>query len=276
MSNSIELALITSVTDTPTLSQLGDIDLAFAHLCQTDEAYLNYFQRSASRGRTVILDNAIMELGHSYDEKCLLDVTRRVRPAYLTPPEVLGDGYQSVELARDFIAREPDLQLPEVTRILGVVHGQSWPEWLACYQVFHEDLDAVSLIGIPYDLTFDIPGVRYGDSDTLFQKMIINRVAAVRLLDERGLNRKPAHLLGCVDAIELRAQASYPWIVSNDSSTAFVSALRGELYDPEHGIRARKQKIDMRSVLPEGRRALFSQNVAVIRGFARRPPPSSL
>ncbi len=60
----------------------------------------------------------------------LLDMTRMVRPALVTPLEVLGDGRATLALKRDFIGRLPQMSLPEETGLLGVVHGRTWGEWL--------------------------------------------------------------------------------------------------------------------------------------------------
>ena len=267
---SIQLAFIASVRDTPTLSREGDIDLAFAHLCASHTNYCGYFQESARSGRMVILDNGIMELGNAVDEALLLDVARTIRPALVTPPEVLGAGRATVSLPRDFIARLPQLRLPEETGLLGVVHGRTWGEWSEHYRLFHDELDAVVRIGIPYDLLFDVPGAKSSPRATDWMRMIENRVRVVELLDEAGLNHKPAHLLGIVDAIELLRQKRFKWVASNDSSTAYVTAQRGQRYDPGIGIRARKYKIDMMSALEPDKSDLFRHNVMVIRDFAKR------
>lgn len=267
---SIQLAVIASVRDTPTLSCEGDIDLAFAHLCANNANYCNYFRNSARFGRMVILDNGIMELGSTVDEGVLLDVTRVIRPMLLTPPEVLGDGRETIALTRDFIARMPEIRLPKETGLLGVVHGRTWGEWIENYRVFHNELDAIVRIGIPYDMTFEVPGVDESACATEWVRMLENRVRAVELLDEAGLNKKPAHLLGTVDAIEFLRQQRFTWVASNDSSTAYVSAQRGVRYDPTVGIHAFKHKIDMMSALVPENIDLFLQNVSAIRNFATR------
>ncbi|HVS32002.1 MAG TPA: hypothetical protein VMS98_11160 [Thermoanaerobaculia bacterium] len=265
------MALIASVRDTPRCSSLGDLDLAFAHLCLSDPGYREYFARAAASGRTVILDNGIMELGHSFDEQGLVEAVRHVAPTFVTPPERLGDGWGTIELTREFIGHLPQLRLPLQTSILGVAHGKGWEEWLACYRILHDELPTVTLIGIPYDMTFDVPGAAPREDEGVYELMMRRRIAAVQQLVREGLDRKPVHLLGIVDAIELRVQAQHRFVVSNDSSTAYVSAQFGERYDLETGIGARKKKIDMRSSLPSTAVADFHHNVDVIRQLARRP-----
>lgn len=266
----IQLAVIASVRDTPALSPEGDIDLAFAHLCAQHADYCSYFRESTRAGRMVILDNGIMELGTAVDETLLLDVAREIRPALMTPPEVLGNGAATMSLTREFIARMPTLMLPEATRLLGVVHGRTWEEWLQHYRTFHDDLDAIARIGIPYHLTFDVPGLEGAQFATDWERMLETRVRVCELLDEAGLNKKPVHLLGCIDAVELRRQSRLHWVNSNDSSTAYVAAQHGQRYDEVLGIQSHKLKIDMMSSLEADRLPLFHHNVRVIRGFATR------
>lgn len=271
----VELALIVSILDTPRLSPLGDIELAFSHLCLENKEYGGYFREAARSGRTVILDNGIMELGHTVDDMALVEATRLVRPALVTPPEVLGDGPETLALTREFIRRFREIGLPAETGLLGVVHGQNWEEWFAHYQIFHFELREIGRIGIPYDLHFPVPGVERDTCANKWEWMMKNRIRAVELLDANGCNVKPAHLLGLIDAIELKSQSRFPWVVSNDSSTAFVSALHGLRYDAEKGISADKRLIDMQITLPEERIELFRENVRTIRGFAVREQPGS-
>lgn len=266
----IQLACITSIRDTPMLSSRGDIDLAFAHLCLEESAYGSYFREAAQSGRTVILDNGIMELGHTVDNRALVEAIRLVRPTFVTPPEILGNGSETLALTRDFIKRFKTLGLPTDTLLLGVVHGRDWEDWFTHYRIFHDELNEVARIGIPYDLKFDVPGVDSCMCNGQWEWMLRNRIQAVALLDRKGYNRKPAHLLGTIDAIELRSQARFPWIVSNDSSTAFVSALHNIHYDLNYGIKADKKLIDMKSHLPAERLNLYNENVRIIREFASR------
>jgi hypothetical protein len=267
----IQVAFIASVHDTPMYSPQGDIDLAFAHLCLSHVAYRTYFIEAVRAGRTVILDNGIMELGTSVDETTLVRVIRDIRPALVTPPEVLQDGQATVSLTRKFIRELPRLNLPQETGLLGVVHGRSWDEWLYNFRLFHNEFDDILRIGIPYDLTFDVPGTDCDPALSESQRMMTRRVQVTNLLAAEGLTEKPVHLLGTIDAIELRQQAKHLWIVSNDSSTVYVTTLRAEKYDSRVGIRGRKHKIDMQSRMPPGRAALFNENALVVRGFATRP-----
>lgn len=264
----MRLALIASVWDTPSYSPLGDIELAFAHLCLSHEVYGRYFRRAAAAGREVILDNGVMELDRSVGVDLLVQAVRLVRPALVTPPEVLGDGVSTLELTREFVHRRKELGIPLGTGVLGVVHGSSFDEWLRIYRVFHDDLDGVTRIGIPYDLQFDVPGLVHAPSQTAWERMLRTRIRLVELLDEACLNRKPAHLLGCVDAVELGWQARFSWVVSNDSSTVWVTTQRNQRYDPRHGIHAEKHKIDMLSRMPADRTSLFEHNLGVVRRLA--------
>jgi len=208
-----------------------------------------------------------MELDESIAKNLLVEATKLVQPSLVTPPEVLGDGAATLDLTRDFIGSRQDLGVPCHTKILGVVHGRNFEEWLQYYRVFHDELEDVSRIGIPYDLQFDVPGLFDQPGETTWKRMLRTRVRLTELLDEAGLNRKPAHLLGCVDAIELRMQVRFDWIVSNDSSTIYVTTQRNEIYDPHYGIHAQKHKIDMLSSMPSGRMELFKDNARVVRGF---------
>jgi|CXWL01.1.fsa_nt_gi hypothetical protein len=260
----MRLAIIASAPDTPAYNCHGDIELAFAHLCLSDAKYAAYFREAARSGREVILDNGVMELPDSAAAQALVEVCWQVRPALVTPPEILGDGPSTLELTREFVSRGSCL--PPETGFLGVAHGRDFQEWMASFRAL-ADMREIGRIGIPYDIQFEVPGTRVQEDASVWESMLKNRLRVVELLDQAGLNRKPVHLLGCVDAIELRAQSRFAWIVSNDSSTVWVTTQQGLEYDPSRGIDCAKKKIDMASRMPPGRMDLFRRNLAVVRGF---------
>lgn len=260
----MRLAIIASAPDTPAYNCHGDIELAFAHLCLSDAQYATYFRESARSGREVILDNGVMELPDSAAAQALVEVCWQVRPALVTPPEIMGDGPSTLELTREFVSR--GACLPPGTGFLGVAHGRDFEEWMASFRAL-ADMHEIGRIGIPYDLQFEVPGARVQDDASVWERMLKNRLRVVELLDQAGLNRKPVHLLGCVDAIELRAQSRFAWIVSNDSSTVWVTTQQGLEYDPSRGIGCAKKKIDMTSRMPPGSMDLFRRNLSVVRGF---------
>ncbi len=260
----MRLAIIASAPDTPAYNCHGDIELAFVHLCQSDAQYAAYFREAARSGREVILDNGVMELPNSVAAQALIEVCWQIRPALVTPPEIMGDGPSTLELTREFVARGADL--PPGTGFLGVAHGRDFEEWMESFRAL-AGMHEIGRIGIPYDLQFEVPGTRVPDNASVWERMLKNRLRVVELLDQAGLNCKPVHLLGCVDAIELRAQSRFPWIVSNDSSTVWVTTQQGLEYDPSRGIGCAKKKIDMSSRMPPDRMDLFRRNLSVVRGF---------
>ena len=50
----------------------NDYDYALVHLFETHPGYFNFFEDSIKRGRHVILDNSIFELGKAFDSRKFL------------------------------------------------------------------------------------------------------------------------------------------------------------------------------------------------------------
>ena len=78
----------------------NDYDYALVHLLEEDETYREYFLEARNKGRYIILDNSLHELGHAYNDAGLLKWVEELRPNEFIIPDVWEDRNASVVNAR--------------------------------------------------------------------------------------------------------------------------------------------------------------------------------
>jgi hypothetical protein len=79
----------------PQWAPLTDLDFVLAHKVLGDQVYADFF-RNRPKGRELILDNSMHELGHPLKVKDLLEAANRVRADFVIPPDRLGEVEQNI------------------------------------------------------------------------------------------------------------------------------------------------------------------------------------
>jgi len=73
------------------VQQLTDGDYALVHLFEENDEYYNLFVDALKKGRTVILDNSIFELGSAFDTEKYIEWINKLKPTYYIIPDVLEE-----------------------------------------------------------------------------------------------------------------------------------------------------------------------------------------
>lgn len=184
--------------------------MALTHLVLQSEDYANLFQELTGDGRYVILDNSLMENGHTalgFDK--VLDAAKRINASEVVLPDVWLNADATVQSANNTLLE--CLDKPIKQKIAAVVHGTTKREWLWCYDRLVE-MSGIDVIHIPKVMDKYWPG---------------GRAALLHFMSNSGLisDRHQYHLLGIWnDPIELIACRKLHWIRSCDTALPGHSA----------------------------------------------------
>lgn len=261
----IQLGIICPVPHLNDFATQSSFHLILPHLFDKFPEYEEFYRQRSSAGDFVLMDSSIFELDVSLPGQMLLELAERVQAKEMTVPEVLRDSDKSKKYLEEFLS----LYAKSGSKIslLAVVQGESLPEMIQYYN-YLETVSEISTIGLPFDLDWneqEFSGIR---SRTL--RRVLNRWELVDRISHTA--RKPIHLMGLSDAVELQRYVSdrYSRIRSNDSSSAFVHGAAGILYT-DRGLPCEKisTKLDFSMKLStETQKESVLFNIQQIKKFA--------
>lgn len=215
------------------MSQIRDMtsyDYALVHLFETHPKYKQFFKESISKGREVLLDNSIFELGTAFDGDKFADVIQDLRPTYYIVPDVLENALETVQSFSKFVSKYP--HLPGLK--IGAVQGTSYHELVECYKYMS---DCADYIAISFDYSYYLVT---GIGTTQLQRWCNGRQSFIQdLIDDGIWNwKKPHHLLGCSLAKEFKyyVQENIYNIRSCDTSNPIVAGIKGLKYAGDLGL----------------------------------------
>ena len=209
---------------------MTDYDYALVHLFETHPDYYNFFKNARLNGRDVLLDNSIFELGTAFDPNKYVGWIEKLQPTYYVLPDVLEDGYKTIDNFVNFAKEYSDLPGMKI----GTVQGRSYREIAECYKFMSEN---ANMIAISFDLSFyEFTGM----GNTKLERQCSGRIALVRRLIDDGIwnFKKPHHLLGCSLAREFTFYTDHCInnIYSVDTSNPVVCGIKGYQYNGEFGL----------------------------------------
>lgn len=208
----------------------NDYDYALVHLFETQPKYYQFFKDSLSRGRQVLLDNSIFELGKAFDGDKFADYVKELKPSFYIVPDVLEDGYATVKSFADFTVKCKDLPGLKI----GAIQGRSYDELVDCYKYMSEYAD---YIAISFDFSYY---VITGRGKTKLERWCNGRQNFINDLIQDGIWNwsKPHHLLGCSLAKEFRyyVDKNITNIRSCDTSNPVVAGIKGLRYNGDLGL----------------------------------------
>lgn len=206
------------------VQRMTDYDYALVHLFEDPEVgerYLKFFSDALRKGREVILDNSVFELGSAFDPNRFRSWIKILKPTYYVLPDVLRNSKETMRIAREW---EPIHGCGSI----GVVQGISWDDLVSCYRFLSARCDVVALpFNLPIYPTF-------GESDNRAVAYCKGRKAFIdKLLEEGVLDElKPIHLLGTVLPQEICQydDRHYSFIRSVDTSNPVIHGLHHVRY----------------------------------------------
>jgi len=206
----------------------NDYDYALVHLFETHPDYYQFFKDSIAKGREVLLDNSIFELGESFDSDKFAKYAKELKPSYYIVPDVLEDGYATIKSFHDFVNKYPDLPGLKI----GAVQGKTYDEIVDCYNYMSENAD---YIAISFDFSYYIVT---GKGKTKLERWCDGRRRLIEQLKRDGVwnDQKPHHLLGCSLAKEFKNYIDDKSIRSVDTSNPVVAGIKELRYTGDLGL----------------------------------------
>ena len=207
----------------------NDYDYCLVHLCDVYEQYQQFFIDSVRKGREVLLDNSIFELGVSFDPDRFAEKIELIKPTFYVVPDVLNDTDGTINSWERFCQAYDGLPGLKI----GVVQGNSFEEAVRCYRFMVKHAD---YIAISFDCSW-YPSI-VAEAPNLLTAQSHARRAFINGLVTHGIWNadKPHHLLGCSLASEFKHYQTVRGIRSLDTSNPVVAALEGKRYLKNIGL----------------------------------------
>lgn len=208
--------------------EFNDYDYCLPHLLDQDKEYLQYFLDAKKKGRYIVMDNSLHELGEAYDHKRLLHWVNKLEPNEFIVPDVWEDKTQTLVNAKHWLQHS----YPEKTTPVAVVQAKSYGEAYECYHLLKEL--GYKKIAFSYGASYYNEVSHHPDKD---MGKALGRIIVVSMLFKAGVISKTdrIHLLGCSVPQEFGWYKDMPFIESIDTSNPIMAALEGILYEG-HGL----------------------------------------
>ena len=243
------------------VQELTDYDYALVHLFEENEEYYNKFVEARNKGREIILDNSIFELGHAWDSDRFAYWVEKLKPTWYIVPDVLDNKDATINSFNNFIVKYPNLP----GKRIAVAQGSTYDELVDCYEylVNNESVDKIAL-------SFNHPFFQDLNLETKYHNMLTGRQTTLStMLDDNIINEdKPHHLLGCGLPQEFKHYVEYDWIDSIDTSSPVVHGIKGIRYN-ERGL-DNKESVKLFTMMEEDVLASWQDivyNIEKFRGF---------
>ena len=204
--------------------QFNNYDFVLPHLLDEDDEYKQYFIEAKRKGRYLIMDNSLHELGHAYDSKRLLYWIEQLEPDEFIVPDVWEDMHQTCRSAKEW----KQYTYPSCTTLVAVVQANSYGNAVECY---------FNLEGLGYKkLAFSYGANYYNDIFEHENKDLgkaMGRSGVIHKMYESGIIKDDSriHLLGCAIPQEFKYYKGFNFIKSIDTSNPVMAALEGIKYD---------------------------------------------
>lgn len=195
----------------------------------------------------------------------MLDAAEITNPSEVIATDVLFEGQKTLESTRDFIAAMKRRNLIGNYRVMGVVQGRTQEEWFDCLEglLNMPEISVIGLSKLSVPMSFlgekESPGncarARLMCTKEIEQRITIACLAGGDTVYHRlGCGQVEVHLLGADNwcGWEMKQQAEYHWIRSNDSSCATWYGAHQKTFDDNGKIEdIILQKPDLENHKPE-------------------------
>lgn len=203
--------------------KFNDYDYCLPHLLDREPAYEKYFREAKAKGRYIIMDNSLHELGKAYNTEDLLYWIQELKPNEFIVPDVWENRDASVVNARKWV----NIELPEGVEKVVVVQAQTIHEAATCYQTY-KDL-GYKKIAFSYGASYYNDIVPHPNKDlgkALGRLSVISALYKMKIIGDNDR----IHLLGCAVPQEFGWYRGYNCIESIDTSNPIMAALENTYY----------------------------------------------
>ena len=219
--------------------EINDYEYCLPHLLDQNKDYKDHFYQSKRKGRYIIMDNSLHELGKTYDTDRLRYWINELEPNEFIVPDVWQDKIATLVNAKSWIQAE----LPENTTKVAVVQAKNYHEAYECYNILK--MQGYQKIAFSYGA--DWYAEEFPHPNPLVGKMMgrimtISRMYKTKLIEDSHR----VHLLGCSLPQEFSYYADFPFIESIDTSNPIIHGLEGVKYKHLGLLTKSSTKIDNR------------------------------
>jgi len=218
--------------------EFNDYDYCLPHLLDENKEYRDFFYRAKEKGRYIIMDNSLHELGEAYDTERLLHWIQELKPNEFIVPDVMGDKTRTLVNAK-FWSQIP---LHEDVKKVAVVQAKSYSEAKECYAILH-NFHYYKKIAFSYGASYynDL----YPHPNPLIGKMMGRILTISKLYKDKIITKyDQIHLLGCALPQEFSYYSDFPFIESLDTSNPVIHGLKGIRYSEFGLLHKESDKID--------------------------------
>ena len=197
--------------------EFNQYDYCLPHLLDQDEEYKQYFLDAKAKGRYIVMDNSLHELGEAYNHERLLYWVNEIEPDEFMVPDVWMDCHKTAAQAKHWLQYE----FPEKTKKIAVIQGKDKNDAYLCATLL-ADLGYEKLC-VSYGATWYNDFFPHANPD---MGKALGRVRFVQgLLNLNHLKDVKFHLLGCSIPQEFGWYDNDSRIESIDTSNPIMAAL---------------------------------------------------
>jgi len=203
--------------------KFNDYDFCLPHLLDQDEEYLQHFLDAKSKGRYIIMDNSLHELGEAYDHKRLLHWVNEIKPDEFIIPDVWEDIVGSIENADTW----SEYEFPEGVEKVAVVQAKSLHEAVECTRAYKRL--GYKKIAYSYGASYYNDVCPHPNKDL---GKALGRISVISTLHNQGFltDDDRVHLLGCSVPQEFGWYEGINCVESIDTSNPVMATLDGSKY----------------------------------------------
>lgn len=204
--------------------EFNDMDYCLPHLLDQYEEYQDFFLESRDKGRHIMMDNSLHELGVPYHEERLFHWLDELKPQEFFVPDYWEDKNRSIVSAKKWIQFQHSY--PNTT-FIAVVQGKSFQDIAECY-VAYKDF-GYQKIAFSYGASY------YNDVSAHPNKALgkaLGRIQTISNLTYANIIDKNdrIHLLGCSVPQEFGWYKDLSYIESLDTSNPIMAGIEGLEY----------------------------------------------
>ena len=217
--------------------EFNDYDYCLPHLLDQFPAYEAYFREAKKKGRYIIMDNSLHELGEAYDTSRLLHWVSELEPNEFIVPDVWENAAMSVRNARTWAS----IELPEGVNKVAVVQGKSYTDFATSYQSYK--WFGYKKIAFSYGASWFQECFQHPNP---YVAKMMGRLKTINNLHKNNIisDFDKVHLLGCNLPQEFLYYKDFKFIESIDTSNPVMHGLKGIRYSEGGLLHKDKEKID--------------------------------
>jgi hypothetical protein len=215
----------------------NDYDYCLPHLLDKYPEYEAYFRQAKEKGRYIIMDNSLHELGEAYDTSRLLYWISELKPNEFIVPDVWENSTYSIRNAKEWSS----IELPEEVTKVAVVQGKSYTEFATSYQSYK--WFGYKKIAFSYGASWFQECFQHPNPDVA---KMMGRLKTITNLYKNNIitDFDRVHLLGCNLPQAYLYYKDFKFIESIDTSNPVIHGLKGIRYSEGGLLHKDKEKID--------------------------------